>query len=244
MEFIDDREPEVRIQCSRGLVRMHFTPAIDSIIARFDEETPWVRARFADTLVGFGMAASWPLIAFVRVNHRHEHTEGVVEAIRVLGMIGDREIGPALIAILEDAIDPEVQIAVVSSLGAVGGPLAIPALVKAFRADDWRLRAQAANALGDIGDPSVNSVLASGLEDPDWWVRRNCAAALARIPRGVALLFDALDSPDTYARDAAAEALADAGELAAARGREEAGAATVEDLRLIRFIDAEETVSA
>jgi HEAT repeat protein len=244
IEYLSDREPEVRIQCARGLGRMQNTAAIDAILERFGLEEAWVRSRFADTLIGFGAKAAWPLTAYIRVNLGHDENRGVIEAIRVLGTIGDREIGPTLSAILRITDDPEVSLAVIEALGSVGGPLAIVPLEETFRSPDWRLRAKSASSLGLIGDPSVNEALGEGLADENWWVRRNSAAALSSLPGGAAVLFKAIESPDVFARDAAAEALADAGELAAARERIEAGQATAGDELLVDFVTDQEPVSA
>ncbi len=233
-----DREPEIRIQCARGLGRIQHEPAIEAILERFGLEEPWVRARFADTLVRFGVKATWPLVAFIRANLRHDHNEGVIEAIRVLGVIGDREVGPSLAGILRAATDAEVRIAVIESLGMVGGPLAIRPLKYTFRSSDWRLRAKSATSLGHIGDPSINTVLARGLRDSNWWVRRNTASALAALPGGDELLLQAIGSDDPFARDAAAEAVADCGVLAAARERDDAGNATESDRLLLDYVGA------
>lgn len=244
IEHLDDREPEIRIQCARGLGRMQHTAAIDPILERFGLEEPWVRARFADTLVGFGAKATWPLVAYIRMNLGPDENQGVIEAIRVLGTIGDREVGPTLSGVLRVASDPEVGLATIEALGAVGGPLAIRPLAQAFRSPDWRIRAKSATSLGQIGDPSINDVLAEGLEDDDWWVRRNSAAALASLPGGDDLLLKAIGSDDPYARDAAAEALADSGALATARERLETGEATEADRALLAYVTAQEAVSA
>lgn len=244
IEHLSDREPEIRIQCARGLGRMQYTAAIDAILERLGLEAPWVRARFADTLVGFGAKATWPLVAYIRVNLRHDENQGVIEAIRVLGTIGDREVGPTLAGVLRVASDPEIRLAAIEALGAVGGPLAIRPIRHTFRSTDWRLRAKSATSLGQIGDPSVNVVLAEGLEDANWWVRRNSAAALASLPGGEEHLFKAVGSDDPFARDAAAEALADSGALAAAREREEHGQATKKDRLLLQHVEAVDSVLA
>ncbi|MEX1124231.1 MAG: HEAT repeat domain-containing protein [Acidimicrobiia bacterium] len=236
IEYLNDREPEIRIQCARGLGRMQHTPAIDAIIDRFGEESPWVRSRFADTLVGFGAGAVWSLLAYIRVNHDHGENEGVIEAIRVLGTIGERDIGPPLSELLSVFQDPELKIATIDALGYIGGPLAVTPLIGFLDADDWRLRAKAAHSLGEIGDPLANPSLRTSLEDDNWWVRRNSAAALAGISGGVELLHEALHAGDMFARDAAAEALADCGELGKARERQERGQATVADLQLLSFM--------
>jgi HEAT repeat protein len=243
IEFLDDPEAEIRIQCARGLGRIGHTPAIDPILDRFGVEEPWVRARFADTLVRFGAKATWPLVAYIRVNLKLDGNDGVIEAIRVLGTVGDREVGPTLAGILRVASDPEVCLAAIESLGLVGGPLAITPLKKTLIAPDWRLRAKSATALGQIGDPSVNSSLARGLTDANWWVRRNSAAALGGLPGGQDILFGALASRDAFARDAAVEALADTGALSAARERIEAGLGDENDRLLVEYI-GDQMVSA
>lgn len=244
IEYLDDREPEIRIQSARGLGRMNHTPAIDHIVERLSEETPWVRVRFADTLLGFASNASWPLLAYIKVNHGGEDVSGVVEAIRVLGTIGDREVGPQLAAVLGTANDLEVRIAAISALGSIGGPLIISSLLSAFHSDDWRAQAKAATALGEIGDPSVVSELSSGLSSRSWWVRRNSAAALTRLPGGLKALYTALTFEDHFVRDAAAEALADAGELVRARSLYEDGIAGHDELRLLSHMRGEEVVPA
>jgi HEAT repeat protein len=236
IHHLADREPEIRLQSARGLGRMRYEPAIDVILGRLALEPAWVRARFADTLVGFGARATWPIVSYIRANLRDQGNDAVVEAIRVLGVIGDRDVGVTLADLVRTAEDPEVQIAAIEALGAVGGPLAIRPLKHTFRSPDWRLRAKSATSLGQIGDPSVNRALSKGMEDANWWVRRNSASALASLHGGEDLLFEAITWEDRFARDAAAEALADCGALAAARDRAESGSATERDLALLDLV--------
>jgi HEAT repeat protein len=235
MRHLDDREPEIRIQSARGLGRMGWTPAIDAIVARFPIETPWVRSRFADSLIGFGPDATWPLIAYVRINH-HFESEGPVAAIRTLAAIGDDQAAQPLIEILHTATDAEIRIAAIETLGDLGSSRALPVLRNQARSADWRIRAKAVSAIGGIGDPGSTVLLERSLTDPDWWVRRNAAAALAQVPGGIDGLYDALVGDDRFAADAAAEALADAGELVAARRRFEDGETMERDRRLLEHM--------
>jgi len=243
MDHLGDREPEIRIQAARGLARVKWTPAIDAIVERFGVETPWVRTRFEDTLLTFGSKATWPLVAYVRVNHKFD-SSGPAAAIRTIGRIGDRDAVQSLIAILQSSQDPEIQIAAIEALGILGVPLAMPSLERTFLSDDWRLRAKTATALAMIAEREAIPILTTGLEDPNWWVRRNSAAGLARHREGIRNLHKAIQSTDPFARDAAAEALADVGEVIAARERIDAGSATVDDVELIRFIESELAVKA
>jgi len=220
MRHLEDREPEIRIQCGRGLGRIQWTPAIDQIVWRFSAEIPWVRARFSDTLTGFGPKATWPLLAYIRINHKHE-SKGPALAIRTLGQIQDHQAVGPLLEILEEADDLEIEIAAIEALGELGSPQALPKLHVLLDSTRWELRARAATALAGLGDPSTIPHMTTLLRDENWWVRRSSAAAIARIPGGVATLYEALDDEDPFAADAAAEALTDVGELVTARRRAE-----------------------
>lgn len=214
MRFLEDREPEIRIQCARGLGRIQWTPAIDPITWRFHIETPWVRARFSDTLIGFGTKATSPLLAYIRINHRFE-SRGPVMALRTLAQIQDQQAVGPLLEILEVADDLEVEIATIEALGELGNPEALLALLSRLDSERWELRAKSASALAWIGDPAALSPLRRMLRDESWWVRRSAAAAMAKLPGGIEGLYDALGDTDLYAADAAAEALTDAGEVVA-----------------------------
>lgn len=235
IEHLSDREQEVRIQCARGLGRMRWMPGINAILARFDVETPWVRSRFSDSLISYGEAATWPLLAYIATNHRL-NTSGVPTAIRTLGAIGDPVAVRPMIELFEEAVDPEVQIALVEALGQIGGPMDLRPLEKAARSEDWRLRAKAATTLGSVGNLTILSTLTDGLADQNWWVRNNSAHALTQYPAGIDLLYTALLHEDKYARDAASEALSDAGEMLAARDRIEAGIGIRRDFDLLEYV--------
>lgn len=243
MDHIDDPEPEIRIQAARGLGRMQWTPAIDAIVERFGIEEPWVRSRFAGTLLDFGVKATWPLAAYTKVNHRHE-TAGTVTALQTLATIGDDQATIPVLDVLGETTNPEVAIAAVEALGHLGGPVVIEPLQKAVTSSDWRIRAKAATALGDVKDPSSRTVLAESLRDENFWVRRNSAAALTHISGGTEILHQALEGDDAFAADSAAEALVDRGDLARARDRVEEGSATDEDYRLLAFVSEDEMVTS
>jgi HEAT repeat protein len=244
MNHLEDPEPEVRIQAARGLARIGHTPAIDRMLDRLEVEDAWVRARFGDALASFGSNASQPLVAYVRVNHEGGHTEAVVQALMTLGVIGDHGAGPQLAEVLDQTTNIEIQIAIVDVLGSVGGSHVLDSVVKALHSPDWRVRAKAATSIGMIGDFSTGAELADALGDESWWVRRNSAAALGMMREGVPLLYQALTSPDPFARDAAAEALEDIGELTKARAKHKAGDASADELRLLRHMRSVRSVPA
>lgn len=243
MVHLADREPEIRIQSARGLARMRWTPAISAILDRLEVESAWVRSRFADSLIKFGPPAMWPLIAYIRSNHRLD-VPGVPTAIRTLAAIGDPEaIGPT-IEVLDETDDVEIQLAAIETLGVLGVGSDIYPVEKAARSEDWRLRAKAAKALGQVEDPSIVPTLSMGLHDANWWVRRNAASALTTTKQGMQVLYDAVMSDDGYARDASVEALAEAGEVIRARERISEGRAATRDFDLIEYVEDKKVLTA
>lgn len=226
---LSDREPDVRIECARGLARLRWTPAIDDIVARFAIEDTTVRARFADSLIGFGTSATWPLLAYVRVNHRSEDA-GPALALRTVGRIRELAAAGAIHEVLAESPSLEVTIAAIEALGDIASPESTRRLQSLLADERWQVRAKSATALGKLEDGSSMPILSEALRDANFWVRRNSAAALARLPDGKLALYRALDGDDPYAADAAAEALADSGELVAARRRVDEGISVVEPL--------------
>lgn len=229
IRHLSDREPDIRVECARGLARLGWTPAIDEIVARFAFETATVRARFADSLVGFGVKATWPLLAYVRVNHRSEDA-GPALALRTVGRLRDLAAARPIQSILDETPSLEVTIAAVEALGDIASPDSVETLHALVVDGAWQVRAKTATALGSVGHSSSTPLLFEALRDRSFWVRRNSAAALARLPSGVDALYMALDDYDRYAADAAAEALADIGELVAARQRVTSGRSKHEPL--------------
>jgi len=229
IHHLSDREPDVRVECARGLARLKWTAAIDDIVARFAIEEAPVRARFADSLVGFGSKATWPLLAYARVNHRAEDA-GPALALRTIGRIRDLAAADSIHQILEEGPSLEVTIASVEALGVIASPYSVEKVEPLLHDDRWQVRAKSASALGQISEPSSVPWLSAALRDVNFWVRRNAASALAQVPTGIEALYDALEDADPYAADAAAEALADAGELVAARRRVSAGSSGDEPL--------------
>lgn len=225
MRHLDDREPEIRIQSARGLGRIQWTPAIDEIVSRFGDETPWVRTRFADTLLGYGTKATWPLVAYVRINHRFDNT-GPALAMRTLAQIQDDQAVAPLLDVLAGSSDLEIQIAAIDTLGNLGGPEARSLVTEFLDSEHWEARAAAAKALGKLGDRSAIPRLLTSMRDESWWVRRSAASAIARLPGGIEALHLSLDDPDPFASDSAAEALTDAGEFVEERPEAREGGST------------------
>ena len=131
-----------------------------------------------------------------------------VQLVRALELAVFQDAEPELLALLARG-DSEEQIGAARALGAAGSRRSIPGLLGALHSDSWPLRAQAARALGRLAAVEAMPQLAAHLSDPAWWVRKQAGRALVALGPvgGYALLEEALEHEDRFARDRAAEEL-------------------------------------
>jgi HEAT repeat protein len=138
-------DAEVRWVAVLLLEEMRTPEAIDLLITALDDPYLSVRWRAAVALGNIGQSrAADPLIRALEDPNQHVRKEAAVS----LGKIGDQKSIDPLIRHLTDA-DRGVRIAAARALVNIGAP-ARPALVKASRSTDERLRAAAGDALQDL----------------------------------------------------------------------------------------------
>lgn len=79
-----------------------------------------------------------------------------------------------------------------------------------LRAEDWRVRVQAALALGRVGSAEDRPALAALLADSQWWVRHRAAQALLELPGASheSMLEILAGQTDPFARDMLSQVLA------------------------------------
>lgn len=110
--------------------------------------------------------------------------------------------------------DANVRTAAVESLGSAGGPYAAQSAVDLIADPVWYVRAHAARALGTLRRVDLCEIVAPLLSDREWWVRIATREALQAMGQEVEpTLILCLDSPDTFARNGAAEVLQNLGVL-------------------------------
>lgn len=113
-----------------------------------------------------------------------------------------------LIALMVNDPDASVRKAVAKTLGTVGGPHAAPTALKLLDDPVDFVRANAARALGNLAQVSLAGSVTPLLADREWGVRLAAREALVAMGPGVRRVVAAqLNSPDTFARDSAAEVL-------------------------------------
>lgn len=199
-----DGSADVRMAAARSLAAIGDPAAVDALTTALADPSRWTATTVAHDLVEMGPAAVPTLveIAAAADSGRHGAHAAAVTAVRVLGEIRDARAEPVLIALLEGATDFNVRTRAAAALGAIGGPLAPPALRRALREPAWQVRAQAATSLAALGDRSSVPALERSVRDEEWWVRRNCAEALGRLGKpGREALGRLTESDDRYVRD-------------------------------------------
>lgn len=109
---------------------------------------------------------------------------------------------------------PSVRRHAAVSLGRVGDPSAVPALIEALDDPEKEVRREAAKALGFIKDARATAPLAESLDDREMNVRLYAAYALGEIkdPKATGPLLRALGDPAWCVRDQAAWALREIGD--------------------------------
>ena len=141
---------------------------------------------------------------------RHSSRAGKVKAIRFLMGIGNKEVMPLLIEVLNDP-DKIVRGKALDGLWYIGDRTVVPHFIKAIQDPDDHVRQIVLQALGSAwtGDQRITSVLIEALKSPDPRTRQNAAWALGNIGATLAVsaLLETLKDPVSAARGSAASAL-------------------------------------
>ncbi len=204
VELMDDGSEDVRVVAARSLAAIGDPRAVEALTAALSDSSRWTATTVATNLIEMGPAAVPTLIdiASAADSGGRGQYDAAVTAIRVLGEIRDPRAETVLIRLLSEGAELNARARAAAALGAVGGPLAPPALRAALLDGSWQVRAQAASSLGALGDRDSVQALMLAIEDDSWWVRRNCAEALGALGQpGREALRTLTGSSDRYVRD-------------------------------------------
>lgn len=203
---LGDRDRHVRLACARALAESGDEDGVARALATIDTDFRESRGEAAEILLALGarrptglahLLAPGPLPELRRLaaavagelrllelapHLRAAATDADDELAAVaaggLGSIGDTEAVAPLLALLAGDRPPLVRAAAVRALGAIGDADAVPALERALRADEWSLRASAAEALALLG-PRGEEALRRALAGEPESIRAHARAALA-----------------------------------------------------------------
>lgn len=147
-------------------------------------------------------------------------------------------LGPRLASLGGDP-DASVRKAAVDTLSRLGAPEAVPTALALLDDPVLFVRAHAARALGELRRADLAASLLPLLADREWWVRLAAKQALEAMGRpAAAALESALDHPDRFARNGAAEVLQNLGVLDDLARGVLAGARGTDEARLRRAVQA------
>lgn len=228
-ELLEDGEEEVREAALFALGRIGTPDALRAMLEGLDHDDRWTQEKLAEVVEEAGDETRRILAELLRDPDPARRTF----AAEVMGRVG----GADEAALLERALGDEeldVRARAADSLGRLQSRPSRQALLRALEDPAWEVRAQAAKALGRIGEGEDAPRLAAALRDREWWVRNNAAAALREMGEaGEASLVEALWDGDRFARETAAQALEEGGQVERLVEQLEGGGAGAEAERVL-----------
>ncbi len=174
---------------------------VPALIKMLKDKSRGVRSDAAEELAKIGNPKAIP--ALIRTWMDNKDTSLSLGAFVIIAKKnpGNPEIAKAvtiLIGVLKESRDVERA---VETLGEIGDPRAIPALINVLSSEYRSAQNKAVDALVKIGNPAIPA-LTKALKDRRWRVRRNALSALGYIRSAEAVLglIGALKSNDPYLR--------------------------------------------
>lgn len=198
-ELLNDEDETVRAVAARALSRVGTREAAVALSSRLTSSSELTSLRMAENLERIGALAVEPLLELIE-REEDEVRRAQVLAARILGNLRVHEARPVLARVIGQRWNTNLRAQSALSLGKIGDPEDVPALLEAARDESWPVRSQAANALESL------------VEDQEWWVRLNASRALVNMgTEGEKALARVLETPDRYARDRAAAVMENRG---------------------------------
>ncbi|UXI66643.1 HEAT repeat domain-containing protein [Tahibacter amnicola] len=209
---LDDAMLDVRLAAAQSLAQVGARQAVIPILRALALPAAWPLQRATEVLVEMGNYCLAPLRDFVRESTARREPAATTVAIRVLGMLRDRQCVPFIIPFLK-AQDPEMRLSTARALGDIGDPRAISPLCSLLDDTVWTVRSAAVQSLGKLADRTALPALAGRLGDSAWWVRFNAAQAVCLFGQeGADILTHTLRGhSDGFARDISRQVLEEHG---------------------------------
>lgn len=175
----DEREAQ-RLRAIHLLEVSEDPRAISALVSALRDSRLRVKAAAVAALVSQGARASGMIIE--ELNEALDAGDYVTArfAARALGLIGDEQIVPILVALLT-CEDVFVACEAALALGQMKSSEAVEALVPLLKSSNGNLRFAAVEALGQIGDGRAADPLSELLADPDEGIRAKARWALSRL---------------------------------------------------------------
>lgn len=168
-------DTSLRDKCATALGRLHATEAVDALIELA------VKRQNKNALEALGAVGDQRALPVLLNAFKSANPALRSGAAAALGRLGHRDAVTLLAQGLATEKSDSVRGVIVSALGELGDPRALPALRGALTAKGASYREQLAWALGHCGDATVVPDLQTLLDDPEERVRFAAAMGLAEI---------------------------------------------------------------
>jgi HEAT repeat protein len=178
LDRLDDDRAEVRMTAARALGAIGSAQAEPKLASAFLERTKVPTGVAYDALRGLGPAGAE---AFWRGLERTDPTVRVTSCFGIAAAAGEVGVDGAvatLTRVMEGDDSVRVRTAATRALGMVGGTAPPPALLRAARDPELRVRREAVAALSSFDDPESVQMLADSVGDADREIALRSATAL------------------------------------------------------------------
>lgn len=176
LKALDDESPLVAMVAARALANSEHVQYAGHILARIDRFERWSPRHLAAMFAAIGENAA-PSLRTTLSDPKASDRARVVAAESLLLL---RDFGAAAAArnIAQGWAPPDVLVAVLRLLAAVGSDIDAPVIRRSLSSKHPAVRGAAMLALGALGDEGDIAVLARSMTDKNPWVALNAAAAL------------------------------------------------------------------
>lgn len=187
VSLLDDADDVVAFAAAQSLARIRDRQHLPRILEVLTRRESWTENTIAEILLEFGPEISGDLLPLLERPDLSERARLLV--VELLGYLRHLHALPALIRLLDETTDRELQIHLLRALGRLASPESAPATERYVDHPDPIVRLHAVRALGQMGRDSSRERLRTGLDDADWNVRHESAWGLIQLgPSGLAEL--------------------------------------------------------
>ena len=244
-QMLSDDDDDVRVHALQALAEIGDARVVPDLLERLNDPSLEVQAAAAEALGQCGDArAVEPLLERLKSNDEaillraisalrrlkdpraaqallgllNDERDVVRQrAVDTLGSVGDAEIAQRLEQVLKYDRSELVRANAAKSLGAIGDPGSIDALVDALH-DEFPIRCRAVVSLGVLHDDAALPAISALLRDPAPEIRYHAVGALMEVnpPNALSLIEPLIDDPNSMVRRGVAKALEKLGDPRAA----------------------------
>ncbi len=172
---LDDPSPLVAMVAARALAQEESPAYAAAVLERLPRFDGWNRRFLASMLAAMGLQVAGTLRAALADAQVRPSVRAVLA--EALQLQGDLLAGDVAVEVLQSAGDPDLQVAVLRLLHAVGRPEHASAVRPFVDAADPAVRASALSALGAVGAESDVPRLLQAMADPLPWIALSAARA-------------------------------------------------------------------